>query len=119
MFDTIKIGARDVRLNSVAYCDIVYRQIFHEDPTRLQYAKDFDEPMLINFLERMAFVMAMCADKSLAELRKLNEDAFLEWLMQFGRTELLNSLGEVRRVYEEQMTTESESKKKEDQPTEE
>lgn len=117
MFDTIKIGEKDVRLNSVAYCDLIYRQIFHEDPTKLQYSKDFDEPMLINFLERMAFVMAMCAEKSLAEARKLNEDAFFEWLGQFGRTEFLNSLGEVRRVYEEQMATESESKKKDDQPT--
>ena len=98
MFDTIKIGEQDVRMSSVAYCDVVYRQIFHEDPTALQYSADFDEPAMINFLQRMAFVLAMCAEKSFSDLRTLNEDAYFEWLGQFGRYELLNALGDVRRV---------------------
>lgn len=118
MFNKIKIGEKEIGFAAYAGCDIFYRQIFHEDPTALQYAPDFDEPKMIGFIQRMGFVMAMLAEKPLAEMRKLNEDAFVEWMCGFDRADYMAALPDIRATYEGQMLTTSDAKKNTDQPSE-
>lgn len=117
MYNVIKIGEKDVPMLSMASVDIYYRNIFHEDAIKLQ-TKDLDEGDIINFVVRMAFVMAKFAElKDRKEMNKLNEDSFLEWLDQFERNDLLNSLVDVRLTYEGQSVTQSDAKKKDVEPT--
>ena len=118
MFNKIMIGDREVSLNAVASCDLYYRQIFHEDPTKLQYSPDFDEAAMIGFCQRMGFIMAMRSEKSRQEMMTLNEDAFFDWMDEFDRVDLLNALPDIKRTYEGQMVTSSEAKKNTDQLTE-
>lgn len=117
MYNVIKIGEKDVPMLSMASVDIYYRNIFHEDAIKLQ-TKTQDDGDIINFIMRMGFVMAKFAElKDRKEMNKLNEDAFLDWLDGFERTDLINALVEVRMTYEGQSVSHSDSKKKNEEPT--
>ena len=116
MYAVIKIGEKDVPMLSMASVDIYYRNIFHEDPIKVQ-ANDADEGALINLFLKMGFVMAKFAElKDRKEMSKLNEDSFLDWLDQFDRGDYYNALPDVRRVYEGQGVTDVDAKKKESEP---
>lgn len=114
MFRVVMIGEAAVPMESAASIDLSYKHIFGADPLKaLTAAKD--EADAIDIFSRMAFVMAKFAElRSGRELRKLNEDAFLDWLDQFDRTDLMNALGEVQEVYTSARQTESEAKKNND-----
>lgn len=117
MYNIVRIGDRDVPMLSMASVDIYYRNIFHEDAIKLQ-TKEQDEGDIINFVCRMAFVMAKFAElKDRKEMNKLNEDMFIEWLDGFERTDFLNALVDVRLTYEGQSITQSDAKKKDVEPT--
>ena len=117
MYNVIRIGEKDVPMLSMASVDIYYRNIFHEDAIKLQ-TKVQDEGDIVNFVMRMGFVMAKFAEfKDHKNMNKLNEDAFLEWLDQFERSDYLNALVDVRMTYEGQSVTQSDAKKKDEEPT--
>ena len=116
MYNNIKIGDKDVPMLSMASVDIYYRNIFHEDPVKLQTNEKTDQGDLVNFFLRMGFVMAKFAEtKDRKEMNKLNEDAFLDWLDQFERGAYYDALGDIRLTYEGQAVTESDSKKKDEE----
>jgi len=119
MFNIVKIGDKEVPMLSMASVDLYYRNIFHEDAIKLQASGNFDEGDLINFVSRMAFVMAKFAElKDRKEMNKLNEDMFLDWLDQFERQDFINALVDVRLTYEGQAVTASDAKKKSEEPSE-
>lgn len=116
MYNEIIIGEKVVPMLSMASTDLYYRNIFHEDAIKLQTSSQ-DEGDIINFVMRMGFVMAKFAElKDRKEMNKLNEDAFLDWLDQFERTDYLNALVDIRLTYEGQSVTHSDTKKKESEP---
>lgn len=115
MYNIVKIGDKAVPMLSMASVDIYYRNIFHEDPIKVQ-TKD-DEGDLINFVMRMGFVLAKFAElRERKEMNKLNEDSYAEWLDQFDRADYFTALPDIRATYEGQSVTESEAKKKESEP---
>lgn len=117
MYNVIKIGDRDVPMLSMASVDIYYRNIFHEDAIKLQ-TKQQDEGDAINFIMRMGFVMAKFAElKDRKEMQKLNEDAFLDWMDSFSREDFYNSLLDIQKTYEGETVTQSDAKKKDEEPT--
>ena len=112
MYQNVKIGNREVPMMAMASVDVYYRQIFKQDPIKLQAGKDLDAGDLINFIERMGFVMAKFAElKDRKEMLKLTEDNFLDWLDQFSRVDYMNALGDIRMTYEGQSITVSDAKK--------
>lgn len=118
MYNIIQIGEHTVPMLSMASIDVYYRNIFGEDPVKLQTSKNLDEGDLINFLERMGFVMAKFAEvKNRKEMAKLNEDAFLDWLDQFERGDYLDALGDIRLTYEGQLVSRVDAKKNNEEPT--
>ena len=118
MYNIVKIGDKEVPMLSMASTDIYYRNIFHEDAIKLQASSTFDEGDLINFICRMAFVMAKFAEcKDRKEMNKLNEDMYLEWLDGFSREDFMAALVDVRLTYEGQATTQSDEKKRAEEPT--
>lgn len=119
MYNVVKIGEKEIPMLAMASCDVYYRQIFHEDAIKLQSKKDFDEGDLVNFVQRMGFVMAKFAElKDRKEMAKLTEEHFLDWLDQFDRVEYLNALADIRLTYEGQQIPASDAKKNSDQPSE-
>ena len=120
MYKEVKIGDKTVPMLSMASVDLYYKNIFAEDPIKLQ-TSEIDSGDMINFTVRMGFVMAEFAKrKERKEMLKLNEEAFYDWMDQFPREDLydMDKLVEIHDVYEGNITSTSESKKEEDQETE-
>lgn len=117
MFDIVKIGEKEVQMLAMASVDVFYRNIFHEDPILAQ-TRDQDEGSAILFYEQMGFVMAKYAElKKSSEMRKLNEEAYIDWLGQFTRSDYISALPDIMNVYNGQQATESDAKKKDEEPS--
>ena len=96
MYNIVRIGEKDIPMLAMASADVDYWHIFHEDPIKLQTAKDLDEGDMIIFIQKMGFVMAKFAEfKNRKEMAKLNEDSFLEWLDQFDTFSIYQILPEL------------------------
>lgn len=104
---------------SLASVDIFYSHIFHEDPIKLQASKDFEEGGLFDLIMKMGFVMAKYAEtKDRKAMLKLNEDAYIEWIEQFDRSDYLAALPDIRATYEGQNITHASEKKSNEEQTE-
>ena len=117
MYREITIGDKTVPMLSMASVDLYYKNVFGEDPIKLQ-TKEMDAGDMINFTIRMGFIMAEFAKrKERKEMMKLNEEAFYDWMDQFSREDLcdIDKLTEIHDVYEGNTVSTSESKKEEDQ----
>lgn len=81
MFRVIKIGEKEVEMVANAATTYRYKQIFRRDYYREINAKERDTFDNIDIFTRMGFVMAKQAEK--ADMAKLSEEDFFEWLEQF------------------------------------
>ena len=117
MYNIVKIGAADVPMLSMASVDVYYRNIFHEDPLKIQTDENADAGVMIGFIQRMGFVMAKFAElKDRKEMLKLNEDSFYEWMDNHERNDLINALPDIQATYEGQSLSTSEAKKNHEEP---
>lgn len=118
MYNIVKIGAADVPMLSMASVDVYYRNIFHEDPMKIQTEENNDAGIMIGFIQRMGFVMAKFAElKDRKEMLRINEDAFYEWMDGFERTDLINALPDIQATYEGQSITSASAKKNNEDST--
>lgn len=118
MYNVIHIGDKEVPMLSMASVDYYYKNIFHEDPIKLQVSDNNDVATMLSFMQRMAFVMAKFAESTdRKNMMKLNEEAFLEWADGFERNELIEALPDIQSTYEGQSLTGSTAKKNNDQPS--
>lgn len=116
MYNIVKIGDKEIPMLSMASVDIYYRQIFREDPLKIQAKPEEVEP--IGFFSRMAFVMAMFAEKkSRKGMLELTEENYLDWMDQFERDDLINAMEDVQLTYNSQQISTSTAKKKEEEPS--
>ena len=111
---TICIGDKSVDMVAVAALDVIYQQIFREDPLKIQIKLTEDPEAAasaIQFYNRMAFVMAKLAELPPSEMMKLGEDDYIMWLMDFERADLIGAIGEIAGLYNGEKVTSSEAKK--------
>lgn len=119
MYNEVKIGSKTVPMLAVASVDVYYREIFHEDAVKIQANENQDAEVLIDFVQKMAFVMAKFAElKDRKEMLKLTFYDYIDWLDQFDRLELMTALGDVQQTYNGQSITTSDTKKNTDGQTE-
>ncbi len=117
MYNVVKIGEKNVPMLSMASVDVYYKNIFGEDPIAMQ-SKGMTEGDAIGLYQRMGFVMAKFAElKSPKEMRKLNEDNYLEWLDELNRIDYISALPDVQATYEGQQLASVDAKKKDGEPT--
>lgn len=94
MYKEVKIGEKVVPMESNGATPIRFRKTFHTDIIAVfSDAKNIDEISL----RQLAYIMAKSAEK--ADMNKLNEDDFIEWISQFENIDVLNALEEVVSVY--------------------
>ena len=118
MYNIVKIGEKDVPMLSMASVDYYYKNIFHEDPIKLQIDKNEDYGAIFVFMQKMGFVMAKFAEmKDRKEMLKLTEDSFYEWADGFERNDLVLALEDIQKTYEGQRVTGSTAKKNSEQLT--
>lgn len=113
MYDKILIGEKEVPMLAMASVDIYYKQIFNEDPLKIQMTPtDGPAAELLELYSKMGFVMAKFAElKSRKEMLKLNFESYIEWLEQFERADYLAVLGDIRMIYEGERRPSSQEKK--------
>lgn len=115
MFDKILIGEKEIPMLAMASVDVYYKQIFNEDPLKIQVNADGAPSELLELYSKMGFVMAKFAElKTRKEMLKLNFDSYIEWLEQFERADYLAVLGDIRMVYEGERRPSSQEKKEAD-----
>lgn len=94
----IKIGEREVALNSNAATPIRYTNLFHENFfSAIEAAMSAERMEAADTVHKLAYVMAMQAED--ADFKKLNEDTFISWLEGFESMDMINALESVVNVY--------------------
>ncbi len=116
MLATVKIGDKEVHMMSMASCDLYYKNCFGEDPIKVQSSEEWSDWKATELMMGMGFIMAKFAEHSnRKEMLKLNEEAYLEWLDQFSRSDYIEVLPQIMDVYNGTRSTTSTPKKEEDQ----
>ena len=112
MFNTVKIGDKDVPMLAMASVDVYYKHCFGSDPLVVQAQDNPQISDVIALFQRLGFIMAKFAEtKSRKEMLKLNDEAFIDWIEQFDRTDLMEALPGIRAVYDVEKVTASQEKK--------
>lgn len=114
MYGKITIGQNSIAMAANAASPIFYKSIFHKD-FLTQVQADEPDPML--FAE-MGYVMAMQADHTIADMMKLSQESYIEWLTQFEAMDIITKTGDIGNLYFKQTQETSKAKKKEDRQTE-
>lgn len=94
MYGKIKIGEKEVEMLATASTAFRFKGIFHTDLLSIMVKGDEGS---VDDYERLAFVMAMQAEKK--DLTKLTEEDFYVWLDDFDFTDLVEALPEVVNLY--------------------
>lgn len=113
MMGTVKIGEAAVPMLCTASTNIYYKRIFGVDPLALQTGKELPIADGINFAQQLAFIMAQQAAKNSdrAELVKMSEDDYIDWLDQFDAVDLQMALEDVMRIYRKDLDATAKPKK--------
>lgn len=106
MYKVIKIGGKDVEMVANAATPIRYRQIFHKD--LLAIITGSKKMNLGDFCTEIAFIMAKQAEK--ADMNKLNEESYIEWLEGFNPLDLYGATDDIWDVFNGTGETDSDPK---------
>ena len=107
MTDIIKIGSADVKMDANAGCIEAYESVFDLDfLTETQ-----KQPIKVTSIQKMAFIMAMCADHEPEEVEKMSRKDYLHWCKGFAAMDLLNASGDVMVLWSKSAETKSAPKK--------
>lgn len=112
MYKSVKIGEKDVPMLAMASVNVYYKRVFGVDPI-VEQGNGMGRGEAVNFALQMGFIMAMMAEKNCkrADMLKLNEDAYLDWLDGFDNGDLIDAIQDIITVYNGQNKTKSREKK--------
>lgn len=110
MFKEIQIGDKTIPMRASGRTPLYYRQVFHEDLLS-KLSTDGDQITLAeSAISEVAYIMA--ENGSDADMSKLNEDTYGEWLEQFEPMDLLIAGEDIFKVYLGNLFSDSKPKKK-------
>ena len=105
MFKTLNIDGREIEFSANAATPFRYRQIFHKDLLSILGNEEKAQNEGVEAVTELAFIMAKQAEK--ADMGKLNEEVFFEWLEGFGSMAFVNNAEDILNVYMESTETTS------------
>lgn len=105
MFKTLNIDGREVEFSANAATPFRYRQIFHKDLLSILGNEEKAQNEGVEAVTELAFIMAKQAEK--ADMGKLNEEVFFEWLEGFGSMAFVNNAEDILNIYMESTDTTS------------
>ena len=114
MFKKLNIDGREVEFSANAATPFRYRQVFHKDLLSILGNEEKAQNEGVEAVTELAFIMAKQAEK--ADMGKLNEDVFFEWLEGFGPMDFVNASEAIINTYLGTTGTDSKSKKEVGRP---
>ncbi len=112
MYDTVKIGEKEVPMLCMASCNVYYKQVFGEDPLKIINETERGNAEAVDLFSKMGFIMAKHAElKSRKLMRELTEDDYVDFLDQFKNADYLEALDKIADVYNGHKAETSEPKK--------
>jgi hypothetical protein len=112
MYAEIMIGAELVPMEANAATPFRFKQIFHKDFLAMA-SKGLEDAEAAEVGSQLAYVMAMQGAK--ADMTKLNEDSFYQWLEGFDPNDVILVLGKIMDLYNGNTVTTAVAKKKDGQ----
>ena len=103
MFKTLNIDGKEIEFSANAATPFRYRQIFHKDLLSILGNEEKAQNEGVEAVTELAFIMAKQAEK--ADMGKLNEDVFFEWLEGFGSMAFVNNAEDILNIYMESTET--------------
>lgn len=105
MFKTLNIDGKDIEFSANAATPFRYRQVFHKDLLSILGNEEKAQNEGVEAVTELAFIMAKQAEK--ADMGKLNEEVFFEWLEGFGSMAFVNNAEDILNIYMESTETTS------------
>lgn len=105
MFKTLNIDGKEIEFSANAATPFRYRQIFHKDLLSILGNEEKAQNEGVEAVTELAFIMAKQAEK--ADMGKLNEEVFFEWLEGFGSMAFVNNAEDILNIYMESTETTS------------
>lgn len=105
MFKTLNIDGKEVEFSANAATPFRYRQVFHKDLLSILGNEEKAQNEGVEAVTELAFIMAKQAEK--ADMGKLNEEMFFEWLEGFGSMAFVNNAEDILNIYMESTETTS------------
>lgn len=103
MFKTLNIDGKEIEFSANAATPFRYRQVFHKDLLSILGNEEKAQNEGVEAVTELAFIMAKQAEK--ADMGKLNEDVFFEWLEGFGSMAFVNNAEDILNIYMESTET--------------
>lgn len=97
MIKTVSIEGKDMELAANAATPFRFRQVFKKDLLAILGNEKKAEEEGFETIMQLAFIMAKQAEK--ADMTKLNEDTFIEWLENFGSMAFVEAAEDILNVY--------------------
>lgn len=110
MFKEVEVGGKMIPMRATGRTPLYYKQVFHDDLLANIVSDGKSVTLIEAALNPLAYIMAM--DGSGADMSKINEDTYGEWLEQFEPFDLPVAGEEIFKVYLGNLDTESTAKKK-------
>jgi hypothetical protein len=118
MRSVIRIGKREVAVESNAATAIRYKQIFKrellKDLAMLENVEDVDKLDAIEYTSKLAYVMNMQNRK---EIKEASEEGYIAWMEEFEEADFQDpaAITSILNVWNRNITTTSELKKNQSQ----
>lgn len=100
MFKKVTIDGKEVELAANAATPFRYKQVFQRDLLQVLGNEEKAEKEGVEAVTQLAFIMAKQAEK--ADMGKLTQDEFLEWLEGFSAMAFIESAEDIINVYMDQ-----------------
>lgn len=100
MFKKVTIDGKEVELAANAATPFRFKQVFQRDLLQILGNEEKAEKEGVEAITQLAFIMAKQAEK--ADMTKLTQDEFLEWLEDFSAMAFIESAEDIMNVYMDQ-----------------
>ena len=97
MYKTVSIGGKELEFKATAATPFRFKTVFHRDLLQILGDQERAEKEGAEVVTQLAYIMNKQADG--ADMSKLNEDTFVDWLDGFGAMDFINSAEEILKVY--------------------
>ena len=97
MYKTIEIDGKELEFAANAATPFRYKQVFKSDLFAVLCNEERAEEQGAEVVMRLAYIMHNQAQK--ADMNKLNEDGFIEWLEGFSSMAFVNSAEDIINAY--------------------